>query len=204
MRIYIFIWCCLISTLGIQAQKDIELIKENKDNQVLIYAKNNTNEALEVHLSADIKGYSSDAKFPVIKNVAANSKDIILTLTAAHGVENSYQLSVSYTKAQQTKEDAKGTDNTRFTGIEINPTKINVFTKDGCGRCAYVIKYLTDNNIPFLELNTSKHHPNNQLMFEKLGEAGFKGGSVTMPVIYYKEELYYNIKDMPALLKSME
>lgn len=204
MKIYILIWCCLLSTLGLQAQKDLELIKEIKDNQVLIYAKNNTNEALEVQLSADIKGYSADATFPVIKSVAANSKDIVLTLTTAQGVENSYQLSVSYSKARQSIEDAVVSDNTHFTGIEINPTKINVFTKDGCGRCAYVTKYLTDNNIPFLELNTSIHHPNSNLMFEKLGEAGFKGGSVTMPVIYHKGKVYYNIGDLPTVLKSME
>ena len=90
-----------------------------------------------------------------------------------------------------------------MTGTELNPTKINVFTQDGCGRCEYVIKYLKENNIPFLELNTTIHDPNQDKMFDILQKAGFKGSSVQMPVVVHKGKTEYNIKDLANWVKSI-
>ncbi len=203
MKVYILMIFSLLTTFVMTAQQDVELSEERDGNKVLVYAQNNRDEAVELTVSAEIKGYSTSTVFPYSQKVAAKSKVWVFTLTETPGVENAYRLSVSYSVPRKTSaEVSPATENTRFTGVEINPSKINVFTKDGCGRCASAIKLLTEKNIAFLELNTSVHYPNTTLMFNKLEASGFKGGSVTMPVIVYKDKVYYNIPDMKTLISS--
>lgn len=204
MRMFLVTFCSFLSTFTSVAQNDIDLTEERKDNKVLIYAQNNRKEAVELTISADIKGFTSDKTFPYKININANSKVWILTLTEAKGVENSYHFNLSYSIPKQIISEGTISDKTRFTDIELDPSIVNIFTKDGCGRCAFAVKYLTDNKIKFNELNTTVHHPNNAMMFDKLEAAGFKGGSVTMPVIVYKDKVYYNIQDMAAIFKSFE
>jgi glutaredoxin len=91
---------------------------------------------------------------------------------------------------------------TRTTGIQINPVKVNVFTKDDCPRCAFVIEELEKNGVVFLELNTTIAPSNNDLMFEKLKEAGYKENNIQMPVVVNKGEVYYNIKDLKTFVKQ--
>jgi len=59
-------------------------------------------------------------------------------------------------------------------------------------------------NIPFVELNTTIHDPNQQLMFEKLKEAGFSENSVQMPVVWNNGKLEYNIKDLAKWVKTVK
>ena len=203
MKVCIVLLWSMLASFVMSAQQDIELSEERDGNKVLVYAQNNRDEAVELTISAEIKGYSTSTVFPYTQKIAANSKVWAFTLTEAPGVENAYRLSVSYSVPRKTTgEVSPVTENTRLTGIEINPGKVNVFTKDGCGRCASAIKLLTEKNIAFLELNTSVHYPNTTLMFNKLESSGFKGGSVTMPVIVYKDKVYYNITDMKTLIGS--
>ncbi|MEZ4912081.1 MAG: glutaredoxin domain-containing protein, partial [Saprospiraceae bacterium] len=87
---------------------------------------------------------------------------------------------------------------------QMNMNKINVFTKNGCGRCEFTIKYLQENNIPYVELNTSMHQPNNDLMWEQLEKTDHNSKSVQLPVIVQNGRVYQNIESLPALLKSFK
>ncbi len=204
MRMFLVVFCSFLSTFTAVAQNDIDLTEERKGNEVLVYAQNNRNEAVELTISADIKGFTTNITFPYKVKINANSKVLAFTLIETKGVENSYHFNLSYSIPKQIIGEGAVSDKTRFTDIELNPSIVNIFTKDGCGRCAFAVKYLTDNKIKFNELNTTVHHPNNALMFDKLEAAGFKGGSVTMPVIVYKDKVYYNMQDMAAILKSFD
>ncbi len=204
MRINLIIIYLLFFALSAIGQNDIELIEEHEGNQVLVYVKNNRNDAVEITISADIKGFTTNALFPYKQKIDANNKVWAFTLTETIGIENSYRFNVSYSVPKQVVAEQAPTDKSRLTDISLDVSKVNIFTKDGCGRCAAALKYLTENNIPFNDLNTTIHRPNNALMFEKLGEAGFTSGSVTMPVIVYKDSVYYNIKDLTAILKSFK
>ena len=75
---------------------------------------------------------------------------------------------------------------------------------DGCGRCEFVINYLEENKIPYTELNTTMHEPNNELMFEQLQGAGFTGTSIQMPVVVSQGNVSFNIKDLKAFVKGLK
>lgn len=183
--------------------QDIELIEERTMYGVDLYAQNNTNDDLDITITATLTGFTTPDKNPANLILKKNSKQKVFTLNAPMGVSCEYQTSVSYKKLRKLMPGAV-TNQSRTTAIQMNTNKINVFTQDGCGRCEYVIKYLTDMNIPFVELNTTIHDPNQALMFEKLGEAGFDGNSVQMPVVWYKGKLEYNIKDLTKWVQTLK
>lgn len=203
MKSLIGLLSCLMLAFVASAQQEVSLSEERMDNQVYVYAENNSNSTVELKILAEIHGYTAEVSFPYTVRVDANSKALAFVLTQISGVEQSYNLSVSYSVPRANPIKATSTEHSKTTGIEINPSKINIFTKDGCGRCSFATKYLNDKNIPYLELNTSIHYPNSTLMFNKLEEAGFKGGSVTMPVIVYQDKVYYNISNIAELLESL-
>jgi glutaredoxin len=199
--LFVFLLLPLVNISG-QAQ-DIELIEEREDRVVRLYAQNHTDDELDMTLTAQIIGFETKDANPVKKLLGPKAKELLLTLTAPKGVACEYQTSVSYKKVRKPITGTEAGRKNRTTGVELNPTKINVFTQDGCGRCEFVVKYLQDNNIPFLELNTSIHDPNQTKMFEILQEAGFKGNSVQMPVVVQKDKTEYNIKDLASWVKKM-
>lgn len=191
-----------LNTVGGISQ-DVELEEERAVNGIKLFAKNNTADELEVLITVTYTGFTTDDKSPVSKVLNPSSKSLVFTLTAPAGVSCDYNVSVSYKKAKKAVEKPTTTQG-RTTSIQMNTAKINVFTQDGCGRCEYVVKYFKDMNIPFVELNTTIHDPNQELMFEKLKEAGFTGNSVQMPVVWQNGKLDYNIKDLAKWVKTVK
>lgn len=192
----------LICNLYAKSQ-DIDLIEEKGENKVLLYAQNNTEEELEMTLNTALIGYTTNDKLPVNKILDAKAKVLVLTLLAPKGIICEYQTSISYKKVKKTNTTS-GALKQRMTSIQMNSKKVNVFTQDGCARCEYVIKYLDDMKIPYVELNTTIHDPNQSLMFEKLNEVGFKGTTVQMPVVVYSGKTEYNIKDLTSWVKGLK
>ena len=184
--------------------QDIEILEESEGSVTKLFAHNTTDAEIDMTFEIELTGFTSDIQGPVKKLLAPKSKVAMMTLTAPSGVECQYKSSVSYNKKRKTTPTViPATSKDRMTSTVVDPHKINVFTQDGCGRCEFVVSYLTKNGIPFVELNTSVHKPNQELMFSKLEEAGFKQNSVQMPVIINKGKTEFNIKDLPAWVKKI-
>jgi glutaredoxin len=188
---------CLTITV-VHAQDEVEVYEKLENNKVLIMGKNNLNEAIELTLQLQYKGYMSSDVYPKKVVINGGQELVLTTLTNNPKVLCEYGTSVSYKKVNPTQNKRV----TRTTGIQINPVKVNVFTKDDCPRCAFVIEELEKNGVVFLELNTTIAPSNNDLMFEKLKEAGYKENNIQMPVVVNKGEVYYNIKDLKTFVKQ--
>ncbi|MBK8519087.1 MAG: hypothetical protein IPL55_23220 [Saprospiraceae bacterium] len=186
-------------------KQDIEIIEERSDSEIKLFAINNTSDDLEMEFRLRFTGFTTNEKFPIVIVLKNGNKEYLVTLKATVGIDCEYSTSVSYKKiAKAEKPDNAQTGVRKMTGIQLNPEKINVFTKDGCSRCEYVINYLQTNNIPYLELNISIHNPNLDLMFEKMEEFGFKETNVRMPVVISRNKLDYNIGDLPGFVKNLK
>lgn len=203
MKNIVFLFLILASSVVAQVQ-DIEIIEERGENTVLLYAQNNTEDELDITFKVESIGFVLSEKSPINKILGPKAKLQLITLTAPKGVACEYSSGISYKKVKKAASTTDAGRKNRMTSVQINTAKINVFTQDGCGRCEYVIKYLEDMKIPYNELNTSIHDPNQALMFEKLQEAGFKGNSVQMPVIVHNGKTEYNIKDLVAWTKKIK
>lgn len=85
----------------------------------------------------------------------------------------------------------------------IGQETIEIYTMNGCGRCAYAVKYATDNNLNFAEYSTEKT-ANNSKMWNLVQNSGkFKGGSITMPVIAYNGNVSFNIKNLGEFMSKL-
>lgn len=195
--IFWMLFFCLTITV-VQAQDEVEVYEKLENNKVLIMGKNNLNEAIELTLQLQYKGYISSDVYPKKVVINGGQELVLTTLTNNPKVPCEYGTSVSYKKVNPTQNKRV----TRTTGIQINPVKVNVFTKDDCPRCAFVIEELEKNGVVFLELNTTVAPSNNDLMFEKLKEAGYKENNIQMPVVVNKGQVYYNIKDLKTFVKQ--
>lgn len=202
MKSILFCFLVLICDPLFSQNQDIEIIEERTESTIKLSAKNTTDQSLDMVFNFELTGFTSNASSPIKKVLLPNSTEYLVTLTASPDVNNEYKTSVSYKKLADNSKPVAKTN--RMTGIQINEVKVNVFTQDGCARCAYVISYLEKNGIPFVELNTSIHQPNQDLMFEKLEKAGFKGTSVQMPVVLKNGKLDYDIKDLQAYVKKLQ
>ncbi len=198
MKILIFFSAFLLQICLRAQNKEIEIIEERGASTIKLFAVNTTTEDLELTFGIQFVGFTVSEKIPVSKLLKPGVKEYLLTLSAPNGVDCEYQTSVTYKKLRKPQNNLElGNDGViRTTGIKLNPDKINVFTQDGCSRCKFIISYLEENKIPFVELNTSLHQPNQDLMFSKLEEVGFKGSNVQMPVIVSKGKTDYNISSL--------
>jgi len=205
MKKFLFLVFALSQLMLFAQDQDIEILEEMGESTIKLYAVNKTSSDLDMTFSINLIGFVSDESSPLNKILKPDVKQYLMTLTAPSGVNCEYKTSVSYKKIRK-QGDITETKNKkqRMTSIQMNTNKINIFTQDGCGRCEFVIDFLEKNSIPYVELNTSIHQPNQQLMFEKLEEAGFKGNSVQMPVVYHSGKTVYNIKDLSAYVKSLK
>ncbi len=196
----------VVSQTFLAAQtKDIEVMEERGLSEIKLYAVNHTDDELDMTFTANLTGFISNETSPLKKMLKPRAKEFLMTLTAPSGVACEYKTSVSYKKVRKEGDVTSGQGKIqRMTSIQMNSNKINVFTQDGCGRCEFVISYLEKNKIPYVELNTTIHQPNQQLMFEKLEAAGFKGNTVQMPVIVQNNKTTYDIKDLSFFVKNLK
>jgi uncharacterized protein YkwD/glutaredoxin len=79
--------------------------------------------------------------------------------------------------------------------------QLKVYTMNGCGRCAFSIKYLKEKGIPFKEYNTSNNDANDNAMWALL--KGKTNESVKMPVIDNNGEVAFNISDLEGYFKKL-
>lgn len=186
-----------------QSSQDIEIIEEQGSNSITLYGVNHTLQPADITFRFELQGFNSDVKSPVETQLAPKMKVKLVTLTAPANTECSYTSSVSYSK-RKTAMDQPVQQHAVTTSTQMNSNKVNVFTKNGCGRCEFTIKYLQDNNIPFVELNTSMHQPNSDLMWKQLANTDHNSNSVQLPVIVYEGKIYQNIQSLPSLLKTFK
>lgn len=206
MKSLIWYFFLMISTSIYSQIKEVEILSKESKDGIDLYARNNSSDTVEATIDVQITGFKrTKGSNPAVIKLVPGVEVYFSSLIMPSGIECAYQTSVSYKKTgpKTIKEAGEGTAR-RFTSIQLNPVKVNVFTQDGCGRCAFVVNYLETNKIPYTELNTTIHSPNQDLMFDQLEKAGFKGNSIKMPVVVFKDKTYYDIKDLEKFVEGLK
>ena len=188
-----------IIPLSVFSQDEVEVFQKEDGNKTMIVGKNNIDEAIEITLEVSFKGFNTEDVFPKKIILQGKEEKTLATLFCPPKTACEYGTSISYKKVNKPNKKV-----TRTTGVQINPTKVNVFTKDDCARCAYVIEAFEKNKVVFLELNTTIAPSNNDLMFEKLKEAGYTKNNIQMPVVVHEGKVYYNISDLKSFVEKFK
>lgn len=201
-------------------KKDIEIISVATEEGYSFSIKNNTTDLKEVTLNITGTGFSK-IKFPIIKNV--NSSEIVnfCELKTLKGKQPSFKANYTYITvvnkqdekkvpekiiiAKDINEQSKSSDKETSIKAKDSLSKgIYVFAKDGCSRCAKTIKHLDENKIQSTIYNISKKKEYNDLMWKRLFDNKFLGGSVTFPVVIVNGKISHSHKDLNAFLKTLK
>lgn len=206
------------------AQKGTVTLEEVKDGSTItLIGKNTTDQDQEITLQITSEGLGLNKKETIEKVIPAHSNLELILMTPEAGKAWTYKTALSYKAIAEEKietpeavhESYKRTTqetHTKTTHIETseaNPDitqsdKIIVYTKNGCGRCSFVVKYLKENNIPYEELNITNNEKNNKQMSKDLFASGFKGGGFTTPAVVVDGEVFYNIKDLQSFVSQLK
>lgn len=204
----------LIQLMLFSQSTEIDIIKEEKAGDVVTYhAKNNTKESLVVEFTLEGSGFISDKGNNIKVVVKPLAKQEIATITPIPGQTASYGMGFKYYKGNTIAASISG--DTGGPSVQkqeipatITPDDLNsgitLFTKDGCGRCSYAVKYLKDNNIPYREVNITKNKADANVMWRSLEKAGMGSSSVQTPVIVVDGKANFQINDMKTFLSTLK
>ncbi len=181
----------------------IKISSERNENIIKIYAENTSAEAYNVELNINSTGFKHTRVCPIFETIQGGEKMYMTTLISKKGELANYSVSLKFSPShpagggKKNKEIASEVSNTDVS------TGIIVFSKNGCGRCKSVEKFLKEHNVAYTGMNISKNPNDASLMWQKLSEDGFTGKSVQTPVFIVNGTMYYNLPDYNELLRSL-
>lgn len=195
----LFLGCFWLSMNG---QRDVVVVEEKSPGKIKLFLFNKTKEAKQASLKVEFSGCTSSDPSTVSKTLAPGEKSYAMTLGVTQGSPCMYKTTITING--QSMDGAKpGPLSTEATPMsELEEDKLNIFTKKGCSRCRRVVAELTSRKIPFKEFDTTAKNGHNDLMFNLLRQSGFKGNSVTMPVILSGGKVLYDVPDIEKWLAT--
>ena len=216
----------LLFSLHSFAQNEVQLEEEKTDEGIVLTVVNSSDLQIQVIVTINSAGFGLKKEEVFSAAIDGNSRKEIVTLVPRPGRQCTYSANLSYTTKKESPavtqtKITKTTKTTTQEPVAAAPVKqaaakpvekknpltgkkgIVVYSKQGCGRCDYVTKYLRENNIPFQDLNISTNQAADDEMVEILFANGFKGGSFTTPVITVDDKMHYNIKDLRGFLAEL-
>lgn len=222
----------VISHTGFAQKQDVEIFEKKEGSKVIVVARNTGKTEYSVVLTITSKGMDVLPSSRVESSIAPGFMKEMANLTPRPGEtwEYNYDVTVSQLAGKptpgagvpaakatqgpisQTKTtNAPASSSTTTTTVaapppapELSKADIILYSKPGCGRCAYVKKQLTSLGIPFEEYSTTSASPEINSMWAGLRNSGFTGGSVTMPVVRAEGKYYYNIPDMEGFVAKLK
>ncbi len=218
--VFTILSCFLFIGLGI-SQKEIDVYEKKEGDKTLLIARNTGKADYTVKITITSEGMDVKPSSIVEATVPAGMMKEIATITPIPGQSWSYGYDVVYSQTLKkttatplsntapspstpaTKE-SQGASKTAAVDPGLSTANIILYSKPGCGRCSFAKKQLTDLGIAFEEVNTQSESPEVNNMWTQLRNNGFKGGSVTMPVIRANGTYHYDIKDLSELINKLK
>lgn len=209
----------LVTAFQISAQtKEIDVYEKKEGDKIIVMARNTSKSDYTVTVKINSEGMTVVPSSMVEAVVPAGKMKEMATLTPNPGEGWSYGFEVSY-KQSTTKQTQPNTVATtpgvkKELAAEANPNRepvaalsdaaIVLYSKPGCSRCAFAKKQLDAKGIAYLEVDTQSDSPEVANMWTQLRSNGFKGGSVTMPVIRENGRYHYDIQDLQGFISKLK
>jgi glutaredoxin len=188
----LILFISIFSILNTTAQ-NLQLTEKKSGNKISIICNNSSSKDFEITFTYNISGFNADRLSPVVQIVKAGGKLKIVTFTGIPGVSGTYKMGYSY-------KEIRGGTLPVSSAVAENMNGIHVFSKNGCSRCSYVLSDLKKSDVAFKDHNTDNSNTDDRLMWKMLYKAGFKGNSISMPVVVVDDKVYYNIPNLKNLL----
>lgn len=219
----LLLWFCLYCIGYVNAQeKPVYISKTQEGNNIILKAHNDLDQAVRITLNIKSKGMNLSAGPKIIKAMPANSVVRLVTMAPVPGMQASYSYKLSseildpeeaveivrqFTEQRViVKNSSRHREKQALENVDNNlPTdQVIVFIKEDCERCIELLDELKRNNINFTRYETGNEDETEQLMWDALLAYGVKEGKVLMPVVFYKEEVYYDIDEVATIIPNLK
>lgn len=217
----------LFFTTAIFGQKpEVEVYEKKDGDKTLIIARNTGKTESTVKLTITSQGMDVVPSSVVEAVVPAGFMKEMATITPRPGELWSYSYDVSITqsvtkpistpstpaaptqpsspKSPVTTTNSNTPQKIQTPDPALSNADIILYAKPGCGRCTSAKKQLTSLGIEFIEVDTHSDSPEVPNMWAQMRSQGFKGGSVTMPVIRVKGQYHYDIHDLGSFISKLK
>lgn len=186
-------------------ENDVVLIEDKQPKRWLMYAQNNSDEEQEVFLMVQGTGFRRSADRPVIKNVPAHAKVLLMTLIPLKGVAPTYTKIFSYETNLQHIKKRKGEKDEPFVNIRpLKKDELTIFIEDGCNKCDILTAFLNKNHIKHRVLDIKKHPKVKDFMFSHLRKANYTGGIIDLPAVLFRGRKHWSIHDIHKFISEYD
>ncbi|GER58943.1 hypothetical protein ULMA_10510 [Patiriisocius marinus] len=196
-----FIFCC---TLTSYAQADrIIISEEKKGRRIVLFAENTTDEALNIFILIDAKGYRRSADKPILMDVPAKRKLPVTTL-----IELNLE-TASYTYELIINEELDNTKEISFknsvSDIErVIKDKLVMFSKSDCDRCEQLNDELKNRRIMFRNFNIDEDPVLYKQFMAFIQNSYTEKTEIRFPVIWNKNEVIFGYDELETLIPTLK
>lgn len=193
LSIFVFSSTCL------SQEETVKITSERIENIVKLFAENTSDEIYNIELTVISTGFKHIKNYPILESIQPGEKKYITQMIAKKNEEASYKISLAYSKAQVKKVAKERIGEISSTDISKG---VVIFTKDGCGRCKSVERFVKENKIEHTLLNITKNPSTNSLMWRTLADSGYTKQTVQTPVLVINGKIHYNVNNYNSLIRD--
>lgn len=198
MRFTILIFSILSCFQSRSQQKAVDILTNQKEDNITFNVINLTDTRQEVTLEIDTVNLSGYEK-PIKKLVSA--KDTVSFTTLSFVKSKRWEYATNYTYRPKPTENEIKVENERsrkelLQSLDHSTSGITVFVTEGCKRSEYVTKYMKRKKIQFKSLETSSNDLYNRGMWQSLRFEEPSIETVQFPVFLIGDHIDYNITDL--------
>ncbi|GLR15587.1 hypothetical protein [Portibacter lacus] len=187
MRILVFF--IFIFSQQLSAQKDLQFIKlKNEDRSVDLSVINHSDKFYTVSVNVELTEMTTDAVFPLKLKIEPNTKVSIAKLKPTSEKATHYLINYKIEKMENS--------------TLVYEPNITIYTKNKHKRSTQLLIYLNQNGIAYNEINTSYNGDTEQMYLDMLKRRGIDKKDSKLPVIIYRGEAFYDIKNVKKFCKT--
>jgi glutaredoxin len=214
MKTFIFSLLLILSgTLAFAQQNDIQVYEKKEGSRANVMARNIGKVSYLVTVEITSQGMDVTPGKKVEAIVPAGHIKEMASLQPRPGESWSYSYEVSFMEftGDESNPQMNEIGETVFEPKTADVPEVNsisastiiVYTKPGCGRCATAKKSLDSRGVKYETVDISTGSSEANQMWKGLRESGFKGETVTMPVIRVNGNYHYNISNLSQFLQEL-
>jgi hypothetical protein len=192
-----------LSSFGAHAQQEKVVISEKKQGKRLILmAKNNTQDSLNIFLMVTSKGYRRSASKPVLKDIAPGAKIPMITLIELTKQESTYSYELIINDEE--KRADLGFEKETIDIRNVLENKLVIFTLGNCEKCTVLAIELNDRRTQFKMFNIQDDAILYKQFMSFINDELTNEVKIRFPVIWNKDHTLFGYDELEAVINQLE
>lgn len=203
MKTYLFlIFNFLFLMSGFTQNKAVTIIEKKKGKRIILLAKNNTKDTVNIFLMVNAEGFRKSADKPILKDILPYKTVPITTLIELEGQPSSYTYDLIIN--EKLNNEINIVYDKEVLDIENKiKNRLVLFSIDQCDKCEVLATMLEANRINFKSFNIENDKVLYQQFMKFIGEPTEENEKIRFPVIWNKNYTLFGYDDLQEVLQEV-